>query len=176
MFSSFYWLARYEIIYLPLISYIGYSKLVFSFIAKLDTTKNVVLKLATNQLDEVILSYKIPIEVKEDTIIYTVDAFRSGKERKLRELLKKLPAIKVDRTGNVTAQGKKITKVLVDGKTFFTGNSKLAVDNIPAAVVDKIEILDNYNEISFLKGLQDTDAMALNIHLKEDKKKFVWGY
>ena len=72
-------------------------------------------------------------------------------------------------------RGKKVTRVLVENKTFFTGNSKLAVNNIPADAVDKVEVLDNYNEVAMLKGLQDSEDMAMNILLKEDKKKFVFG-
>lgn len=68
-----------------------------------------------------------------------------------------------------------MTTVLVEDKTFFTGNSKLAVNNIPADAVDQVQVLDNYNKIGFLKGLQDSDELALNIKLKEDKKKFAFG-
>jgi len=164
-----------DITYSIEVSYLGYQKLVFEHTATQNETKNLVLKPATNQLDEVTVEYKIPIEVKEDTITYQTDTFVDGNERKLREVLKKLPGIEVDREGNVTAQGKKITKVLVEDKVFFTGNSKLAVNNIPADAVDEVQVLDNYNEIGFLKGLQDSDDMALNIQLKEDKKKFAFG-
>jgi hypothetical protein len=145
------------------------------------TTKNenmnldFVLVEDVSKLNEVSLTYKIPISVKKDTITYRADAFITGEERKLRDVLKKLPGIEVDRDGNVTAQGKKITKVLVEGKTFFTGNSKLAVNNIPADAVEEVVVLDNYNEVAMLKGLQDSEDMAMNIKLKEDKKKFVFG-
>ena len=64
---------------------------------------------------------------------------------------------------------------MVDGKKFFGGNSKLAVENIPADAVGNVEVIDNYNEVSFLKGLTDSDEMAMNIKLKEDKKRFVFG-
>lgn len=138
-------------------------------------SKNFILKENPNQLDEVILNYTPPIVVKKDTITYDVSKFVTGEERKLRDALKKLPGVEVDRAGNVTVQGKKVTKVLVENKTFFTGNSKLAVNNIPADAVDKIEILDNYNEVAMLKGLQDSEDMAMNIKLKEDKKKFTFG-
>ena len=65
--------------------------------------------------------------------------------------------------------------MLVDGKNFFVGNSKLAVENIPADAVGNVEVIDNYNEVAFLKGLTDSDEMAMNIQLKEDKKRFVFG-
>lgn len=137
--------------------------------------KDFVLQENAESLDEITINYTPPISVKKDTITYDVSKFVTGEERKLRDALKKLPGIEVDRDGNVTAQGKKVTKVLVEDKTFFTGNSKLAVNNIPADAVDKVEILDNYNDVALLKGLQDSDDMAMNIKLKEDKKKFVFG-
>ena len=157
------------------VNYLGYEELVFEYTALKNEIRDLVLTPKASVLDEVVLEYKIPIEVKKDTITYQTDAFVNGKERKLREVLKKLPGIEVDREGNVTAQGKEVTKVLVDDKTFFTGNSKLAVNNIPANVVDQVQVLDNYNEIGFLKGLRDSNELALNIKLKEDKKKFAFG-
>ncbi len=138
-------------------------------------TKNFTLKVNHNQLDEVTLNYTPPITVKKDTTIYRVDKFTTGEERKLKDVLKKLPGVEVDRAGNVMVQGKKVTKVLVEGKTFFTGNSKLAVNNIPADAVNEIEVLDNYNDVAMLKGLQDSEDLAMNIKLKEDKKNFAFG-
>jgi hypothetical protein len=164
-----------DITYTVKVSYLGYGSVNFSLILQQNTIKNIVLIAKDNVLEEVVVSYKVPIEVKEDTIIYNTDAFVNGQERKLREVLKKLPGVEVDREGNVKVKGKKVTKVMVDGKTFFTGNSKLAVNNIPANVIGQIEILDNYSEVGFLKGLQDSDQIAMNIHLKEDSKEFIFG-
>ena len=158
------------------VSYLGYVSQTITVVTKQsDLTQNFILKEDPNQLDEVNLNYTPPVTVKQDTIIYLTDKFVTGEERKLRDVLKKLPGIEVDREGNVTANGKKVTKVMVEDKTFFTGNSKLAVNNIPADAVDKIEMLDNYSEVAMLKGLEDSDDLAMNIKLKEDKKKFVFG-
>lgn len=158
------------------VSYLGYkSQTITITTTEQNLVKNFVLKENPDQLDEVTIKYKPPITVKKDTITYDVTKFVTGEERKLRDALKKLPGVEVDREGNVKVQGKKVTKVLVENKTFFTGNSKLAVNNIPANAVDKVEVLDNYNEVAMLKGLQDSEDMALNILLKEDKKKFVFG-
>lgn len=158
------------------ISYLGYlPQTVTINTTNQDLTKNFVLKENPNQLDEVILNYTPPVTVKKDTIVYLADKFVTGEERKLKDVLKKLPGVEVDRIGNVTVQGKRVTKVLVEDKIFFTGNSKLAVNNIPADAVNEVEILDNYNEVAMLKNLQDSDDMAMNIKLKEDKKKFAFG-
>jgi len=158
------------------VSYLGYKSQTIEITTTEDNVvKNFVLLENPDQLDEVTLNYSPPVSVKKDTITYNVDSFKTGEERKLREILKKLPGVEVDRAGNVTAQGKRVTKVLVENKTFFTGDSKLAVNNIPADAVDKVEILDNYNEVAMLKDLQDSEDMAMNIKLKEDKKKFAFG-
>lgn len=158
------------------VSYLGHKPQTLSLnTTDKDLVKNFVLLENPNQLDEITLNYIPPISVKKDTITYKVDAFITGEERKLREVLKKLPGVEVDRAGNVKVQGKKITKVLVEDKTFFTGNSKLAVNNIPADAVDQVVVLDNYSEIAMLKGLEDSNDMALNIKLKEDKKQFAFG-
>jgi len=158
------------------VSYLGYKPQKTTITTTdQDVVKNFILKENPDQLDEVHIKYTPPITVKKDTITYDVSRFVTGEERKLRDALKKLPGVEVDRKGNVTVQGKKVTKVLVENKTFFTGNSKLAVNNIPADAVDKVEVLDNYNEVAMLKGLEDSEDMAMNILLKEDKKKFVFG-
>ena len=158
------------------VSYLGYKTQVLQLTTTdQDMVKDFVLEDNPDQLDEITINYTPPITIKKDTITYDVSKFTTGEERKLRDALKKLPGVEVDREGNVKVQGKKVTKVLVEDKTFFTGNSKLAVNNIPADAVDKVEVLDNYNEVAMLKGLQDSEDMAMNIKLKEDKKKFAFG-
>lgn len=155
------------------ISYMGYNSVNYEFTASKTTTKNFVLEEAKNQLEEVII--EMPVVVKQDTIIYNTDKFINGTERKLKNVLKKLPGVEVDKNGGVTVNGKKVTKMLVEGKKFFGGGTKLAVDNIPADAIDKVEVLDNYNEVTFLKNISDSDEMAMNIKLKEDKKNFMFG-
>lgn len=157
------------------VSYLGFESISFEIALQKDLEKNIILQTKDNQLDEVIIIQSIPVLVKEDTIIYDTQAFVTGEERKLKQVLKKLPGVEVDKEGGVTVNGEKVTKLLVDGKTFFGGGTKLGVENIPADAVDKVEILDNYNEVSFLKGLTDSDKMAMNIQLKKDKKKFYFG-
>lgn len=156
-------------------SYLGYKTKVISFKAVTDTVYNIVLRDRTEVLDVVTIDAKLAVSVKKDTITYQTDKFVTGEERKLRDVLKKLPGVEVDRRGNVTVQGKRVTKVLVENKPFFTGDSKLAVNNIPADAVNEIEVIDDYHDVALLKNLEDSDDMAMNIKLKEDKKKFWFG-
>ena len=155
------------------ISYLGYKPIDYEFVALKSTQKDFILQQSSEQLDEVVI--EIPVTVRGDTTTYKTSKFIDGSERKLKNVLKKLPGVEVSKNGSVTVQGKKVTKMLVDGKKFFGGNSKLAVENIPANAVGNVEVIDNYNEVAFLKGLSDSDEMAMNIKLKEDKKRFVFG-
>jgi hypothetical protein len=161
--------------YLLTISHLGYDEIIDTLFLKEDTIKNYVLKESTESLDEIVLRRKLAIEVKKDTITYQADRFTNGNERKLRDVLDKLPGVEVDREGNVKVNGKDVTKLMVDGKDFFNGDEKLGVNNIPADAIEEIVALDNYTAIPWLKGLADSDQLALNIKLKEGKRNFVFG-
>ena len=140
------------------------------------TSHNFKLKSTGQKLKEIVIKHEYkPIVIKKDTLTYDVKAFANGNERKMKEILEKLPGVEVDKKGNVTVQGKKVTKMLVEGKSFFGGGSKLAVENIPADALDKIEVIDHFNDVGFMKQVSDSDDLAMNVKLKEDKKKFVFG-
>lgn len=155
------------------VTYMGFKPSSFSYTPLENSVKNIVLEEASNDLKEVVI--ELPVSVRGDTITYHTDKFTNGKERKLKNILKKLPGVEVDKQGNVKVQGKKVTKMLVDGKPFFGGNSKLAIENIPADAVANVQAIRNYNEVAFLKNLSDADKLAMNIALKENKKRFVFG-
>lgn len=123
------------------ISYLGYKPIDYEFIALKAAKKDFVFQQSSEQLDEVII--EMPVTVRGDTTTYKTNKFIDGSERKLKNVLKKLPGVEVDKNGTVTVQGKKVTKMLVDGKNFFGGNSKLAVENIPADAVGNIQVIDN---------------------------------
>jgi len=135
-----------------------------------------ILNPQENQLDDVEIVYEMPVTVKGDTIIYNADSFTNGDERKLGDVMKKLPGVEVNDEGEIQVEGKTVTKVMVEGKDFFDGDSKLATKNIPADAVDKVEVLRNYNEVDQMRGLgNDSDNVAINIKLKEGKKNFWFG-
>ncbi|MEZ4853595.1 carboxypeptidase regulatory-like domain-containing protein [Flavobacterium sp.] len=139
------------------------------------TTYNVKLKQGVT-LDDLELVYEMPVTIKGDTIVYNADSFTNGTERKLEDVLKKLPGVEVNKDGEIQVEGKTVQKVMVEGKDFFDGDSKIATKNIPADALDKIQVLRNYNEVSNLKGLENNDDnIALNIKLKEGKKNFWFG-
>ncbi|MDO9260828.1 MAG: carboxypeptidase-like regulatory domain-containing protein [Flavobacteriaceae bacterium] len=139
-------------------------------------TKSIVLLAMDNKLKEVEVTYKIPITIKGDTLTYDKDAFSSGNEKKLGDVLKKLPGVEINSDGEVEVEGKKVQKVMVNGKDFFDGDTKMATKNIPASAIDKIEFLRNYNEVNPMRGVgDDSDNVAMNIRLKKGKENFWFG-
>lgn len=163
--------------YLLSVSYIGYYPDSIRLEAgDRDIQQHFKLRIRSEQISEIVIKYDYqPIIIKKDTIVFHVEAFAIGNERKLRDILAKLPGVEVDRDGQVTFNGQPIRHMLVEGKKFFGGGSKLAVENIPANALEQIEVIDNFNEVGFLKEVSGTDEMAMNVKLKEGHKELVFG-
>ena len=141
-----------------------------------NSIKNIALEEGGIELDGVEIVREMPVSIKGDTIVYNADSFKSGTERKLEDILKKLPGVEVNADGEIEVEGKKVSKLMVEGKDFFDGDTKLGVKNIPADAIDKIQVLRNYNEIGALKGVENNqDNIAMNIKLKSGKKNFWFG-
>lgn len=138
--------------------------------------KTVVLEEGGIELDGVEIVREMPVSIKGDTIVYNADSFKTGTEKKLEDILKRLPGVEVNADGEIEVEGKKVTQMLVNGKKFFEGDTKLGSRNIPAGAVDKIQVLRNFSEVGQLKGLENNnDDVAINIKLKSGKNKFWFG-
>ena len=141
----------------------------------IDITRDFNLRL-DNSLDAIELSYEMPVTVRGDTLIYNADSFTNGSERKLEDVLKNLPGVELNEDGQIEVEGKVVNKLMVNGKDFFDGDTKLASKNIPSKAVDKIQVLRNYSEVSQLSGVTNNqDNVAINIKLKEGKENFWFG-
>ncbi len=127
-------------------------------------------------LDEIELTYEMPVTIQGDTIVYNADSFKNGSERKLEDVLEKLPGVEINEDGQIEIEGKVVNKLMVNGKDFFDGDTKIATKNIPSNAVDKIQVLRNYAEVGQLSGVtNNSDNFALNIKLKEGKENFWFG-
>lgn len=159
------------------LSYIGMTNKEISVTTKTENiNQNMSMEPGGIPLDGVEIVREMPVSIKGDTIVYNADSFKSGTEKKLEDLLKKLPGVEVNADGEVEVEGKKVVKLMVEGKDFFDGDTKLGVKNIPADAIDKIQVLRNYNEIGQLKVLENNEEnVAMNIKLKEGKKNFWFG-
>ncbi|MBA6155833.1 TonB-dependent receptor [Tenacibaculum sp. S7007] len=142
---------------------------------EVDVVKDISLK-GDDTLDEVNITYKMPVTVKGDTIVYDADSFKTGTEKKLGDVLDKLPGVEVNDDGEIEVEGKTVKKVMVEGKDFFDGDSKIATKNIPADAIDKVQVLKNHSEVGQMSRVTDNeDNVVINIRLKEGKKNFWFG-
>ncbi|WP_255407626.1 carboxypeptidase-like regulatory domain-containing protein [Capnocytophaga sp. H4358] len=158
------------------VSYLGFALQTFVYEStKGVTIHNFRLVPSTETLDDVEVTYQRPITFQKDTTTYLVEAFTTGKERKLEEQLQKLPNVEVNSQGNITFKGKNVSTLLIEDKPFFSGSTTLGVKNIPADAVDKIQFIENYNQVSFLKDVTDNKEIAINIKLRKNKKEFIFG-
>jgi len=158
------------------ISYVGMKTFTEILSTKEDNiTKDYTLE-ADNVLEGVELVYEMPVQVKGDTVVYNADSFKSGTERKLEDVLEKLPGVEINEEGQIEVEGKVVNKLMVNGKDFFDGDTKLASKNIPSKAVDKIQVLRNYSEVGQLRSVTNNqDNVALNIKLKKGKENFWFG-
>lgn len=125
-------------------------------------------------LDEVVV--KMPVLIRGDTLIYDADSFKNGSERKLEDIIDKLPGVEINDSGQIEVEGKVVNKLMVNGKDFFDGDTKIATKNIPSSTVDKIQVLKNYGEVGQLRGVgNNQDNVAINIKLKQGKESFWFG-
>ena len=158
------------------ISFIGFQQIELDLNLSEDFEKNFILEEQAEALDEVEIVYEMPVTIKGDTIVYNADSFNTGSEKKLGDVLKNLPGIEVTDEGTIEVEGKEITKITVEGKDFFDGDSKLATQNLPANAVGKVEVLRNFTENNQLRNVTNNeDNIAINISLKSGKDKFWFG-
>jgi hypothetical protein len=139
--------------------------------------KPIVLKTDYHELAPVIVSRVRPVMIGEDTITYNAAAFHVRDGSEVDAILKRLPGVEVDMDGNVIVQGKKVSKVMVDGKLFFGGDVLTATRNLPAEIVDKLQIIDDYGDKARLTGVKSGESdKVLNIVLKQDKRHGQFGH
>ncbi|SFI57287.1 TonB-dependent receptor [Olleya namhaensis] len=129
------------------------------------------IKEETNNLDEVfIVGKKAPFKIKHDTVQYNINSYKDGTERKLQDILKKLPGIEVNETsGLIKYNGKLIETVTLEGDNLFGYNYTLGTKNINVDMVEEVEAIENYSNNSLLKGLDQDGKVALNLKLKKNK-------
>lgn len=128
-------------------------------------------------LQEVIIRTAAAIRIKGDTTEFTADSFHVKEGATVEDLLKRLPGFSVNAKGEITTQGKRVDKVLVDGEEFFGDDPTMATQNLSAKIVDKVQVFDTKSEQDNLKsvGSSGSEGKTLNIKLKEDKKKGGFG-
>lgn len=134
----------------------------------------IILKVESNVLNQVNVVAINPVVMKEDTVEYKASAYPVRANAPVEDVIKKLPGVDVDANGNITAQGKQVTKVRVNGKDFFGGDVQTATKNLPADVIENIQMIDDYGDQANLTGVKTGEPeKIMNITIRKDKN---YGY
>ncbi|MDQ7917550.1 outer membrane beta-barrel protein [Mesonia sp. MT50] len=136
-------------------------------------TGSITLNLADNTLGEVVVqATKAPVSIKTDTLEFNASSFKTKADANLEEVLKKLPGVTVDKDGAVSVNGKKVSRVLVNGKEFFGDDPKIATKNLPKEIINKIQVVDTKTKSEEFTGKEgDSENKTINITIDEDKNK-----
>ncbi len=128
-------------------------------------------------LSEAVVIGKAPeVVVKEDTVEFNADSYKTQPNSVVEDLLKKLPGVEVDSEGKITHAGKEITKILVDGKEFFSDDPKVATKNLPVDIVEKLQVVDRKSDLARLTGVDDgEEETVINLTIKEGMKHGWFG-
>ncbi len=153
--------------------YLSQSKVIFNPQKDKNYKIDFVMPVDTVQLKQVTIKGNKRFEQKGDTLIYEADAFLNGSERKVEDLLKKLPGVEVDEnTGAIKYKGKPVETVTLEGDNLFGQNYTLGTRNINVDMVEQVEAIENYNENPLLKDVDNGEKVALNLKLKKGKIDF----
>ncbi|MFT3825939.1 MAG: outer membrane beta-barrel protein [Chitinophagaceae bacterium] len=137
----------------------------------------IALPADASSLEEVIVTAeRPPISVRKDTIEFNASSFKTLPTALVEDLLKKLPGMDLDKDGNMTFNGRKINRLLVDGKEFFGGDPKVATRNLPSNIVDKVQVTDDKDQLNQDPNIPKSElGQVVNLSLKKSIKKGWFG-
>ncbi|HEY0060297.1 MAG TPA: carboxypeptidase regulatory-like domain-containing protein, partial [Flavisolibacter sp.] len=135
------------------------------------------MSASSGTLDEVlVIAERPPVSIRKDTIEFNASSFKTLPTALVEDMLKKLPGVQVDADGNITANGKRVNRILVDGKEFFGNDPKMATRNLPANIIDKIQLTEDKDERELNPDKPAGDiGQVINLRLKKAIKKGWFG-
>ncbi len=149
---------------------------------KLDLRADANLGIIKMELDQEVLDAASvsavgnPIIIKKDTVEYNASSFKISDDNMLEDLLKKLPGVEVNDDGSITANGETITKITIDGKTFFLDDPELASKNIPAKLIEKVKVVKKKSEQAEFTGIDDgEDETVIDLSVQKGMMNGLFG-
>ncbi|MDO5664988.1 MAG: TonB-dependent receptor [Bacteroidia bacterium] len=167
--------------YIVHVTYVGHTDFYRNVsLNNLNTTVNLgAVELGTDNilLDAAVVTAKAAeIVVRGDTIEYNADSYKVTESAILEDLLKKMPGVEVSSEGKITVNGREIKKIMVDGEEFFSSDPKVASKNLPAKMVDKLQVLDKRTDMARMTGFDDGDEETIiNLTVRPGMKEGLFG-
>lgn len=161
---------KYNKVYFE-ITAMGYVKIADSIINPIKNKTynfNYILKEKITELEEVIVSEE-KFEIEGDTTSFNPRSYKDGTEKKVEDLIKKIPGMEVEGNGTIKYRGKTVTSVQLDGDDLFGYNYAMGTRNISVDMVEQVQAIDNYSANPLLKGIENSEEVAINLKLKKGK-------
>lgn len=135
----------------------------------------VVLLPSVERLNEVIIEENSKVTIKQDTVVFNVQKFQKNSDNVIEDVLSNLPGILVDKKGNISVNGKEISKITIDGKDIFNTDYKIPSKNIDASDVKEVELINNFSENPVLKSFLTSEDIALNLVFKKNRRNKIYA-
>ncbi|MEO5777794.1 MAG: outer membrane beta-barrel protein [Flavobacterium sp.] len=135
------------------------------------------LKESINKLDEIVIKNEAPpIRIKKDTLEFNASSFKLRPDANVETLLKQLPGVEIDAEGKITVNGKEVNQILVNGKPFFDKDGKIALQNLPSDIINKVQVTDTKTKKEEITGqAASSNNASINLTIDEDKNKGLFG-
>ena len=159
-------------------TFIGYADKKFNCNANAKAVElgRVYMRESATKIDAVVKEvHQFRTTQNADTLIYNAAAFKTTKDAEAEKLLSKMPGVVVE-DGQVEVQGEQVKKVFVDGDEFFGDDVTMAIKNIPAEIIDKVEVFDKLSDEAEFAGIDDGESYkALNFVTKKSMRNGQFG-
>ncbi len=159
-------------------SYVGYATQYRNIRVNGDRTLPA-FRMAENAIalrEATVIGVRTPIKVMQDTIEFNAEAYHTQPNAVVEDLLRRLPGVEVGSDGKITANGKEVKKILVDGKEFFSDDPTVASRNLPVDMVDKLQVVDRRSDLARLTCVDDgDDETVINLTVKKDRQNGWFG-
>jgi hypothetical protein len=161
------------------VSYVSYQTLIQEQKSLIENIDFGVLRLAENNntLNEVVIKSEAPpIRIKNDTLEFNASSFKVRPDANVEALLKQLPGVEIDEEGKIKVNGKEVNQILVNGKPFFDKDGKVALQNLPSDIINKVQVTDSKTKAEEISGkTASSDNASINLTIDEDKNKGLFG-
>lgn len=151
-------------------SYVGYSAQTRDINLQRNLRLDTLLLVPSSVMlkEAVVTGIRTPVKVMEDTVEFNADSYKTQPNAVVEDLLKRLPGVEVDSEGKITANGKSVTKILIDGKEFFNDDPTVASRNLPVNMVDKLQVVDRKSDLARITGVDDgEEETVINLTVKK---------
>jgi len=160
-------------------SYVGYTTIYKNVRVAGSDVRMGTVRLSESSVmlaEATVTGIRTPIKVSQDTVEYNADSYKTQPNAVVEDLLKRLPGVEVSSDGKITANGKEVTKILVDGKEFFADDPTVASRNLPVNMVEKLQVVDRKSDLARMTGVDDgEDETVINLTVKKNMNNGWFG-